>query len=133
MHVEWPAVRRFVDIVWIVILLLPESAVKVNAGRLPQNQPGLGPHGAGARAPGRQSTSDGRGGRDHGNRVGLCHRPFTTSGRAAHPPRAPFSLVVYGSYLKFDNRLFSQLFVGGFLLALTIFIVALATLHGQLV
>ncbi|HET8944899.1 MAG TPA: cytochrome C oxidase subunit IV family protein [Dehalococcoidia bacterium] len=45
-----------------------------------------------------------------------------------------FSLVVlWFMHLKFDNRLFSQLFVGGFLLALTIFMVALATLHGKLV
>lgn len=45
-----------------------------------------------------------------------------------------FSLVVlWFMHLKFDNRLFSQFFVGGFLLALTIFMVALATLHGKLV
>lgn len=45
-----------------------------------------------------------------------------------------FSLVVlWFMHLKFDNRLFTQLFVGGFLLAMTIFLVALATLHGQLV
>lgn len=45
-----------------------------------------------------------------------------------------FSLVVlWFMHLKFDNKLFSQLFVGGFLLALSVFIVAVATLHGQLV
>ena len=45
-----------------------------------------------------------------------------------------FSLVVlWFMHLKFDNRLFSQFFVGGFLLAMTIFMVALATLHGKLV
>lgn len=45
-----------------------------------------------------------------------------------------FSLVVlWFMHLKFDNRLFSRLFVGGFLLALAIFMVALATLHGKLV
>ena len=45
-----------------------------------------------------------------------------------------FSLVVlWFMHLKFDNRLFSQFFAGGFLLALTIFAVALATLHGKLV
>ncbi len=45
-----------------------------------------------------------------------------------------FSLVVlWFMHLKFDNLLFSRLFVGGLLLALTIFVVALATLHGQLV
>lgn len=45
-----------------------------------------------------------------------------------------FSLVVlWFMHLKFDNRLFSQLFVGGFLLALSIFVVALATIGGKLV
>ncbi len=45
-----------------------------------------------------------------------------------------FSLVVlWFMHLKFDNRLFTQLFAGGFLLAMAIFLVALATLHGQLV
>ena len=45
-----------------------------------------------------------------------------------------FSLVVlWFMHLKFDNRLFSQFFVGGFFLALTVFMVALATLHGKLV
>jgi len=45
-----------------------------------------------------------------------------------------FSLVVlWFMHLKFDNLLFSRLFVGGLLLALTIFVVALSTLHGQLV
>mgnify|MGYP001764376260 CR=1 FL=1 len=47
---------------------------------------------------------------------------------------AKFSLVVlWFMHLKFDNRLFSQLFVGGFLLALSVFVVAVATLHGKLV
>jgi cytochrome c oxidase subunit 4 len=45
-----------------------------------------------------------------------------------------FSLVVlWFMHLKFDNRLFSRLFAGGFMLALTVFLVALATLHGKLV
>ncbi len=45
-----------------------------------------------------------------------------------------FSLVVlWFMHLKFDNLLFSRLFVGGFFLALTVFMVALATLHGKLV
>jgi cytochrome c oxidase subunit 4 len=45
-----------------------------------------------------------------------------------------FSLVVlWFMHLKFDNRLLSQLFVGGFLLALSVFVVAVATLHGKLV
>jgi len=45
-----------------------------------------------------------------------------------------FSLVVlWFMHLKFDNRLLSQFFVGGFLLALTVFAVAVATLHGKLV
>jgi len=45
-----------------------------------------------------------------------------------------FSLVVlWFMHLKFDNRLFSQLFVGGLLLALSVFVVAVATLHGKLV
>ena len=45
-----------------------------------------------------------------------------------------FSLVVlWFMHLKFDNRLLSQFFVGGFLLALTVFVVAVATLHGKLV
>lgn len=45
-----------------------------------------------------------------------------------------FSLVVlWFMHLKFDNRLFSQFFAGGFLLALAIFAVALSTLHGKLI
>lgn len=45
-----------------------------------------------------------------------------------------FSLVVmWFMHLRFDSRLFSQMFVLGFLLALTIFVVALATLGGALV
>lgn len=45
-----------------------------------------------------------------------------------------FSLVVlWFMHLKFDNRLFSRLFAGGLMLALTVFLVALATLHGKLV
>ncbi len=45
-----------------------------------------------------------------------------------------FSLVVlWFMHLKFDNRLFTQFFILGFLLALSVFIVAVATLHGKLV
>jgi cytochrome c oxidase subunit 4 len=45
-----------------------------------------------------------------------------------------FSLVVlWFMHLKFDNRLFSQLFVGGFLLALSVFVVVIAALQGSLV
>ena len=45
-----------------------------------------------------------------------------------------FSLVVlWFMHLKFDNRLFSQFFILGFLLALSVFLVAVATLHGKLV
>ena len=45
-----------------------------------------------------------------------------------------FSLVVlWFMHLKFDNSLFSRFFAGGFLLALTIFAVALSTLHGKLI
>ncbi len=45
-----------------------------------------------------------------------------------------FTLVVlWFMHLKFDDRLFSTLFILGFLLALTIFAVAIATLDGQLV
>jgi cytochrome c oxidase subunit 4 len=45
-----------------------------------------------------------------------------------------FSLVVlWFMHLKFDNRLFSQFFILGFLLALSVFMVAVATLHGKLV
>jgi hypothetical protein len=45
-----------------------------------------------------------------------------------------FSLVVlWFMHLKFDSRLFSQFFAGGLLLALTIFAVALSTLHGKLI
>ena len=45
-----------------------------------------------------------------------------------------FSLVVlWFMHLRFDNRLFSQLFILGFLLALSVFMVAVATLHGKLV
>ena len=45
-----------------------------------------------------------------------------------------FSLVVlWFMHLKFDNRLFSSMFVLGFLLALTIFTVALVTVGGKLV
>ncbi|TMC00507.1 MAG: cytochrome C oxidase subunit IV [Chloroflexi bacterium] len=44
-----------------------------------------------------------------------------------------FSLVVlWFMHLRFDSRLFSQLFVGGFLLALSVFFVALATLGAKL-
>ena len=45
-----------------------------------------------------------------------------------------FSLVVmWFMHLRFDSGLFTQLFVLGVLLAMTIFFVALATLGGQLV
>ena len=45
-----------------------------------------------------------------------------------------FSLVVlWFMHLKFDNRLFSTLFVGGLMLAATLFVVVLATLGGKLV
>ena len=45
-----------------------------------------------------------------------------------------FSLVVlWFMHLRFDNRLFSQFFILGFLLALSVFMVAVATLHGKLV
>lgn len=45
-----------------------------------------------------------------------------------------FALVVlWFMHLKFDNRLFSTLFVAGILLAISIFTVALGTLGGQLV
>ncbi len=45
-----------------------------------------------------------------------------------------FSLVVlWFMHLRFDNRLFSQLFVAGFILALSVFLVALSTLGGKLV
>ena len=45
-----------------------------------------------------------------------------------------FSMVVlWFMHLKFDNRLFSTMFVGGFLLALAIFTVAMSTIGGKLV
>ena len=45
-----------------------------------------------------------------------------------------FALVaMFYMHLKFDSRLFSQFFAGGLLLALTIFAVALSTLHGKLI
>lgn len=45
-----------------------------------------------------------------------------------------FSLVVlWFMHLKFDNRLFSSLFVLGFFLALSLFVVVLATIGGKLV
>ncbi len=42
-------------------------------------------------------------------------------------------VVLWFMHLKFDNRLFSTLFVAGMVLAITIFSVALGTLGGQLV
>ncbi len=42
-------------------------------------------------------------------------------------------VVLWFMHLKFDNRLFSTLFVAGIVLAITIFSVALGTLGGQLV
>jgi cytochrome c oxidase subunit 4 len=45
-----------------------------------------------------------------------------------------FALVVlWFMHLKFDNRIFSTAFTGGFLLALSIFVVVIATLGGKLV
>lgn len=42
-------------------------------------------------------------------------------------------VVLWFMHLKFDNRIFSTAFTGGFLLAVSIFMVALATLGGKLV
>ncbi|MCH8813538.1 MAG: cytochrome C oxidase subunit IV family protein, partial [Chloroflexi bacterium] len=45
-----------------------------------------------------------------------------------------FALVVlWFMHLRFDNRLFSTLFVGGIVLAIGIFTVALSTVGGKLV
>jgi cytochrome c oxidase subunit 4 len=45
-----------------------------------------------------------------------------------------FSLVVlWFMHLRFDNKLFTQLFVGGMVLTFAIFMVALATVGGKLV
>ena len=45
-----------------------------------------------------------------------------------------FSMVVlWFMHLKFDHRLFSSMFVLGFLLAVSVFMVALATIGGKLV
>ena len=45
-----------------------------------------------------------------------------------------FSMVVlWFMHLKFDNRLFSTMFILGFILALSVFTVALATVGGKLV
>ena len=45
-----------------------------------------------------------------------------------------FSMVVmWFMHLRFDNRLFSGLFVGGLMLAAALFVVVLATLGGGLV
>jgi cytochrome c oxidase subunit 4 len=47
---------------------------------------------------------------------------------------AKFTLVVmWFMHLKFDNPLFSSMFMGGFILAATIFAVVLATIDGKLV
>jgi len=47
---------------------------------------------------------------------------------------AKFSLVVlWFMHLKFDHPLFSTMFIMGFFLALTIFVVALATIDGKLI
>jgi cytochrome c oxidase subunit 4 len=47
---------------------------------------------------------------------------------------AKFSLVVlWFMHLKFDHPLFSTMFIMGFFLALSIFVVALATVDGKLV
>ncbi len=42
-------------------------------------------------------------------------------------------VVLWFMHLKFDNRIFSTLFAGGFVLALALFVVALSTIGGQLV
>jgi cytochrome c oxidase subunit 4 len=42
-------------------------------------------------------------------------------------------VVMWFMHLRFDNRIFSTLFVGGFVLAASVFIVVLATLGGNLV
>jgi cytochrome c oxidase subunit 4 len=42
-------------------------------------------------------------------------------------------VVLWFMHLKFDNRLFSTMFAGGFVLALALFVVALSTIGGQLV
>ena len=42
-------------------------------------------------------------------------------------------VVMWFMHLRFDSRFFSTLFVGGFLLAVSVFIVVLATLGGNLV
>ena len=45
-----------------------------------------------------------------------------------------FALVaLWFMHLRFDNRIFSTLFVGGFALAAAVFVVVLATLGGNLV
>jgi cytochrome c oxidase subunit 4 len=45
-----------------------------------------------------------------------------------------FTLVVlWFMHLRFDNSLFWRLFAGGFALALVIFVVMMATMHGKLV
>ena len=45
-----------------------------------------------------------------------------------------FSMVVlWFMHLKFDNRIFSTMFILGFILALSVFTVALATVGGKLV
>jgi cytochrome c oxidase subunit IV len=47
---------------------------------------------------------------------------------------AKFTLVVlWFMHLKFDHPLFSTMFVMGFFLAITIFVVALATIDGKLI
>ena len=42
-------------------------------------------------------------------------------------------VVMWFMHLRFDSRIFSTLFVGGFALAATVFVVVLATLGGNLV
>jgi cytochrome c oxidase subunit 4 len=42
-------------------------------------------------------------------------------------------VVLWFMHLKFDNRLFSTMFAGGFVLALALFVVVLSTIGGQLV
>lgn len=45
-----------------------------------------------------------------------------------------FGLVVaFFMHLKFDSRLFATMFLGGLAIALSVFLVALSSLHGKLV
>jgi len=42
-------------------------------------------------------------------------------------------VVLWFMHLKFDNRLFSTMFAGGFVLALALFVIVFSTLGGKLV